>query len=329
MKDSIKTRNRIKKFYKSYLFIGVILVLTSALVEQLVLPLDFVQKTQIINLIIRILVLFLNSIGIALLVGYWIDMVKNSEDYINFINEELHKTIISREFIQLLGEEEKIKICENLIIPNEQALNNYSNIKSYMNTQAQQFLKFFNVNFRSHYNVYVTVKKDKNNRYYAEYKLSYRIYKINKKYNSVSIMFEKKSNIQSTIIKDEKGQISREIKDSDYKKEMIDGEEKYCFEIPPEFYDSTFLTIERQVVEYGHNHWISLNWMSLTPIDGVEYRLICKDGIIKEWNVFNKPEIFNMEKDPPKKEMTIRTSQWINSYSGFSIIVGEYGEGDD
>ena len=322
-----KKINRIKKFFRSSLFIGIILILLSALIEQIVLTSKAINSYEALKLVFKILLSVSNSIGIALIVGYWVDMVKNSEDYIDFINTELQETIIQKGFIQSLSYSEKLKICENLISPNDQNINNHSNIRAYMKSQSQSFLDFFNVNFRSNYLIHVNVYK-KSGHYMAEYTMTYRIYKINQKYQPVSIVFEKDSEILSTIIKNEKGEILKSLEMSDYKTSHLDNKE-LVFEIPVEFYTNEFLTIERKIIENGHTHWLTLNWSNLTPIDGIYYDARCKDGIIKEFYIFNDPEGYGTELDNERKELIIESNQWLNSYSGFSIVIADPSEDDD
>ena len=90
------------------------------------------------------------------------------------------------------------------------------------------------------------------------------------------------------------------------------------------------MTIEREIKEWGHAHWITLYWNSLTPIDGITYTVTCNSGIIKEFHIFDNLNLYNTPKiDENRKSLTIKSSQWLDPYTGISVIVADESEDDD
>lgn len=96
-----------KKFFKSFLFIGIILVLSGALLQLAIYPL---WDNSFFQLVINILSASCTTIGISMIIGYVIDMTQNSNDYISYIQKRLQETVISRKFICDLSEKKRMRL---------------------------------------------------------------------------------------------------------------------------------------------------------------------------------------------------------------------------
>lgn len=281
-----------------------------------------------------------SSIGLALILGNLTKLFnKKDEDERNHKKEEEQKsliqdlfnriedTIVSKVFLQSLSDEEKKKIIASLLSPKNDSLNKHSNIKEYFNTKSNNYLNFFNINFRSHMNIDVSVYQDSQDKFfYAKFKIKYRIYKINNKYEPVAVHFDKEFKELNTIIKDNNGKKLKPISFN----ELIKKGETYFYNIPNEYNEYNFLSIELTVTEKGHKHWITVHWQSLTPIDGLNLSINCCNGIVKEYKIFDNNENYskpNLENE--RTLFTIESSKWLDPYTGLSVLVANQAPDDD
>lgn len=318
----------IKKIFSSILLWGIIIVLLSIIVTLIVVPRI---KDSFWTTVLGIFGSGLATVGTGFIVGYAIDVKKNTAEYTKEIGNELKKIIVDKTFVRTLNDEEKLSICEKLIVPNESR--RHSDIDEYMRSKSRKFLDFFDINFRTNFTVTVEVSYDKTlEKYKSKYSFSYHIYKINNEYKPIDIRFEKESNLYDTIIKSNNNKKLKTVSVKDCKPgkypEAIEGE-GYSYNIPQEYYKYPFLIIERNVVEYGHKHWISLNWSSLTPIRDLTYEVICQDGIIKDYYIFDNSDLYEKPKlSDNRKRMVIKSTQWVDPYTGICVIVANPSEDD-
>lgn len=273
-----------------------------------------------------------STIGLALLLGNLTKLFNKKDEQEKEIRrkQELEQIIISKDFLHSLSDDEKRNVIATLLTPENNSLNSHSNIKEYLDAKSNKYLNFFNINFRSHFEVTIKVNKDKNkNKYVSKYEISYRIYKINDNYQPVLVAFEKESEIIRTIIKDNQGTKLKTLKDTKKDYENM-GNNKYCFNIPEEYHKYPFLTIEREIKEWGHTHWITLNWNSLTPIDGITFKVECHCGIIKEFQIFDNKDFYDIPKiENNRKSLTVKSSRWLDPYTGICVIIADESADDD
>lgn len=174
----------------------------------------------------------------------------------------------------------------------------------------------------------VIVNKDsKSQKFVSKHTLSHRIYKINDEYQPVSMVLDKKTEINKTVIKDDRGKTLKSLHNNDY---TPVGDNKFDFKIPKDYHEYPFLTIEREIKEYGHEHWISLYWQSLTPIDGITYTVTCKCGIIKDYFIFDDDDLYDEPiLDDERKHISIKSSQWLYPYTGICLIIADKSDDDE
>lgn len=107
-----------------------------------------------------------STIGLALLLGNLTRLFNKKDEQekeekrkqeigevIDNSNEFIKQTIISKDFMHTLSDQEKRNIISIIIAPNSSSLNNNSNIKIYLENKTSSYLKFFNKNFRTNFNV--------------------------------------------------------------------------------------------------------------------------------------------------------------------------------
>ena len=133
-------------------------------------------------------------------------------------------------------------------------------------------MKIFNTNFKSHTVLNVDVFKEENI-VVVKGTLTYRIYKIQDKFEPIEVTFEcSNSKVQKKRILYPGGSQVIELSDEQIKDELVAGikYKKYMYEIPEEYNKYPYLTIESEIYEPGFDHWTNFHWTSLTPYD-VEY----------------------------------------------------------
>lgn len=276
-----------------------------------------------------------STVGIALLLSNLTKLFtkkdeeekeKNRRDE---VETSLKNIVVSKDFLGLFSEEEKKNIIAKLLTPENDSLNKHSNIKEYLDQKSDKYLNFFNINFRSHMVIDIDVSISKHNNidiFIARYKIYYRIYKINDKYEPICIFSEKEHVFGTTIIKNNSGEEVAKLGKDD----LIPRDGKYYYDIPEKCNDYNFLIIERNIIEYGHPHWITINWRSLTPIEGITYKVTCKKGIIKEHHIFDNDNLYEKpELSEDRTTLKINSSQWLDPYTGISVIVANPSDDDN
>ncbi len=327
--NDVDNTNNIKKFFTSILFIGIILVLIAIIITLVIVP---KVNNSFGEIALQILGGGLSTVGTGFIVGYAIDVKKNASEYTKEIGNQLQKIIVDKSFVRTLNDDEKLSICEKLIIPNDSK--RHTDIDEYMKSKSRKFLDFSDINFRTNFAVTVEVSYDKNlEKYKSQYSFSHRIYKINNEYKPLDIKLEKYSTLNPTIIKSNNNKELKRVTAEECKRNKHTDtieREIFSYDIPQEYCRFPFLIIERNVIEYGHKHWISLNWSSLTPIRDLTYEIICHDGIIKDYYIFDNSDLYETPKiSDDRKRMVIKTTQWVDPYTGICVIVANPSKDDN
>lgn len=314
--DNKKGVLRFFKFFSRWTLIGVILILISIL-----LSMKFID-----NQIVTVVAKLIETIGIALMIGAVFDFSKNSSEFTNFISELLSDIIVSKSFLNKLCESDKRKALSLVLQPSDKQIEQYSNINKYFNKQIDSQMKIFNTNFKSHTVLNIIVSKEEN-KVLAKGTLTYRIYKIQDKFEPIEVTFERSnSKVEKKRILYPGGSKIIELNDEHIKEEEVAGikYKKYFYEIPEEYNQYPYLTIESEIYEPGYDHWTNFHWTSLTPYDGLSFTLNCKDNlIIHEHVVFDEKTPYDVEYSKDKKMIKILSTEWLNAHTGFSITIGE------
>lgn len=252
---------------------------------------------------------------------------KEITNLVDIFVDKTKECFITKELLCSFSENEKKKIIAKILTPDNDALNRHSNIRDYFYQKSDKYLNFFNINFRSHMYIDVKISKDKiKQKFKAEYTFSDRVYKINERYERLCIFSEKDYEGIITTLKDSNDKQLKTLTAD----ELTFENGKYYYEIPEKYSNHNFLIIERQITEYGHPHWISIYWRSLTPIEGIKFTVKCSDGIIKESNIFDNEDLYDKAKlEDNRKSLLIKSNQWLDPYTGICVIVAEPSNDDD
>lgn len=195
----------------------------------------------------------------------------------------------------------------------------------YFQKKIKEAMDMFNTNFKSNLVLFVEVKKE-NGYVVALTELTYNIYKVENEYEPIRTSFEMEdSKVISTQILYPHGCLNVEEKDVRSEDETVNSRKIfYEYNIPKNLYEYHSLTVKKKVIEKGYDHWANVCWTTLTPCDGINYKLRCLDGLtIKQFQIFDDVELYDIEMSEDKSSVSVFSSSWLNKFTGFSIIVSD------
>lgn len=315
----------ISLFLNRFTYLGCGLILLSIILDLSRGTLSLYVSDFLLSIICELL----STVGIALFIGAIFDLAKNSEEFIAGISKILSNIVVSKSFLNTLSEGDKRQALELILQPSGDQLQQYSNINYYFQKKIDESVAIFDTNFKSHLSLSVTVFKEEQ-QVKARSKLQYRIYKIKNEYQPIQTWFESEGSkfLSTKIICNSK---TFEIKAENVKTMEQDSEnrtkipyEKTCFEIPKEYQNAPYVTVQYDILEPGFDHWMNYTWTSLTPYDGLNFTLSCEGALsIRQHNLFDDGKGYTVDLSEDRKTISILSTEWLNSYTGVSIIVGE------
>lgn len=323
--EKSKDNNKVsyfKLFFTKYTLWGFLIILISVI-------LDLLNTEQIF--VIDIIKGCLSTIGVALLIGAIFDFSKNSEAFTIFVSNILRNIVISKDFLNVMSEEEKKNSLELILKPTNLQIEQCSSIDQYYKKSIATFMDLYNAPFKTNLIININIKKE-NNRIIARGNMTHKIYKVNGKYEPIITTFERDECeiCESYIILPTGDKIKLEnefVKETNDKYEIGENGEiakKYETIIPEQYSSYPFLTVCREILEIGNDHWINFHWLTLTICDGIHFTLACDKGItIKDYLVFDNKKCYNIDVNHKKDNITIISTNWLNSYSGFTITISD------
>lgn len=279
------------------------------------------------NLGLFLLISFLSTLGVALLVASIFSYSLELPSFINKIRAIIEKVVIGKDFLADMTNENKKEVLSNIIKPNQKQLDSYSNIESYYNYFIHDIMSVAEKNVRSNYRIFINVYEDKRKkRIYSDGVYSYRLFPSENGYNPIILGFviaDKDSKIKSIIINSPDGK----TKDVDIEK-LIPKEENGITEYEVDIQEfgngHGHLDIELRMIEYGHDHWLNVNFKALQPTDGFQLNVYCHNKVrIQENIVFEASDIFNSVISEDRRELNVSCYQWVNEGTGLSCIVSK------
>lgn len=303
--------------FNKYTLFGVIAILISIIINIL---LD--------NFYGQVISSFLQTIGIALLLGAIFDYSKNSQAFMELVSNILKEIVVSKNFLNGLEAEGKKQALDIILRPSGSQLEQCSALKDYFNKKIDSTMELFNTNFKT--NLVLLVKANvENGRVVIKGSLSHRIYRIQNDYYPIITSFERtKSGITKTRLISPDGHNIKDFTEKDAvdnesnANEIIDVGKIYEMKVPEEFIKYPYLNVQRDVYETGYNHWTAFSWTSLTPCDGIYFRLECHDGLhVKSSKIFDDKSLYNVSLNEDNTEVIITSVNWLDKFTGFSLIV--------
>lgn len=320
--DSIRTeKNSVFKwfhFFSIYSVIGIILILISIIV-------DLLNEEYII---LDILIKFLDTIGIALLIGSIFDFSKNSQSFLDFVSSLLYEIVVSKEFLKKLGRDDKKQALELILRPSSEQLEKCVNIDDYFKKGIDSSMEMFESDFKTNLVIHAQAKME-NGKVVISGVMTNRVYKLKDKFSPIYTTFERDgcSIVKTTIIHPD-GEENETLVESKLKDDEIGPKEqiavKYELKIPPELQQYSYLTIRREFMEYGFNHWTNFHWTSLTPCDGIVFHLKCDDElIVKDCLIFDDKKLYDVTLSEDKTDINIISINWLNRFTGFTLTISD------
>lgn len=311
-----------KMFFTRYTIWGLLCILISIVIN---------LSNFYDNLILIIIQNIFSSVGTAILVGAIFDFSKNSEAFTIFVSNILKDIVISKEFLNIMSKEEKKNSLELLLKPTNLQIEQCSSIELYYKKSIDKFMELYNMPFKTDLIINIKIQKE-DGKLVAKGDLTHRIYKVNGQFQPIITTFEKENCkiSESFIILPDGKKIKLEnesVKETNDINEIAENGEiakKYETKIPTEYCDHTFLTVCREFSEIGHDHWINFHWTSLTICDGIYFKMICDKGItVKDYLVFDNKMCYDIEENNDKNIIKIISTNWLDSYSGFTITASD------
>lgn len=310
-------------FFTKYTIWGVLLILVAVIID-----LCNSRNVFLLNIIKN----GISTFGTALLVGAIFDFSKNSEAFTIFISNILRNIVVSKDFLNIMSEEEKKNSLELLLKPTNLQIEQCSSIDLYYKKSIDKFMELYSMPFKTDLIINIRVVKE-DGKLVAKGDLTHKIYKVNGQFQPIITTFENydcKIDESFIILPDgEKIQLknNESIKETNDKEQISENGEiarKYETKIPNEYYNHSFLTVCREFTEIGHDHWINFHWTSLTICDGIYFKMVCDSGItVKDYLVFDDKMCYDIEEKSDKGEIKIISTNWLDSYSGFTITASD------
>lgn len=320
-KDIISHRRWV--FFNKWSFWGIILILLSMVINYYAQKYQSVIIAESFMPVITILSGVISTVGIAMFIGSIFDFSKNSEAFMTFVSNILSDIVVSKKFLSTLSVKDKEQALNLILRPTGAQVEQYANINNYFQKKIKEATTMFDVNFKT--NVVFNVEAfKKDGIVYCKSTLTHSIYKLNNQFQPLEILFEKeKSELLDIKVITPNEEV--ELKKSEPFEQNVCGTiyTIYRFDIPEKYWGYDHLTVKRTVLEPGHDHWINFFWQSLTPCEGITCRLDCSDGLmIKDYMIFDDKTYYNVDESEEHTTLEITSSQWLNSGTGLSCVIG-------
>jgi len=271
----------------------------------------------------------LKTFGLALIFATLFDLTKNTKDFVDKISKILRDIVVSRSFLREMNEADKRNVLSKILMPSDENIGQHLDTAGYFKKKIDDLTSMFISNFKSRLVLDIKMEKDKSTGLVtANGTLSYRIHRVESTFAPLVVKFEKQtSEFLKRSITCPNGKIIKITKDDceeDKENNVGINWKKYVYRIKDEENKHPYLTVECEVKEPGHSHWSTFQWQSLTPYDGLHFKMECKDDlVIKEHLIYDEGGPYQVEIGDNRKTIKINAFGWLDAFSGFSVTVGE------
>jgi hypothetical protein len=308
----------LKSFFINYLWLGIVLVLISALLDKYFNPEDVLFSSFIA---------LISTVGISIVVASVFTYASGTSRFMEKIRGLLEEIIVKRQFLSNIDSDSKKEALKYILSPSEKEIKNIPNINDYYDFYIKQALNVKEKCVRSNYNSVCRAYFDKNkNKVAVDLEISYRLYPSSNGFQDIQLGFEDDSDsiVRGLIINYPDG----ERTPIDVKLEPVDvgGQPHRLFKYPPKDSDENgkrykHIDVELRMTGFGFDHWWMLNFKAMQPTDGFSFSLTCDDDIkIKKYAVFVVGATYNIHKENDYF-IKLTCHQWINEGSGLSLLI--------
>lgn len=337
MKDNKK---KIASISKWSLIIGILLIIF-ALICSIGDTSKIFWKFMNENFLGRIIVLFSETVGTTLIIGFAFTLVSSTDSFINLILQEVSRVVIDKKFFDQLTDENRKEFLKTAIISNENEIQKkYAGIEKYFYQEIDNCYSFFEQNFRTNYTVnanaffedgVLKVKSD----------ITYREYKIKNSFKSFYFGYESEEEMNDTFqVYDEHNQVVEEINidtflrsKNEFEKitktetKLVDDStimqiKRYSY--PDLIDENNYVDINRTATEQGNSTNKLYLLRLLKPCENITFSLNCASDIeIKEYATFGDYSGYKISKDIKLNKLSIITKGWINPGLGITILLSK------
>lgn len=308
--------------------IGIILILFSLCITFIQTTICATDKTgfKILNGFLQIIIGLLSSVGIALLVGSVFDFSKNSEAFTSFVSNIIKKIIVTKEFLCEIKSEEKRKVLEMLISPTDSQIEQCSSINLYYKKSIDDFFDLYKQPFKTNLTINMFAKIE-DEIVVCEGNITSRRYKTNGEFQPVITGFEKgtseMNNEYVLLPNGKKHTLSAD--EEPYMNNDSEGKgdgKKFISKIPDEMNKYPYITVGKDIKEFGTKDLILFNWSSLTPCDGVSFELNCAENLtIETYKIFDDHNLYEVDINKQRNNIRIVSNSWLSKYTGFTLLI--------
>lgn len=312
-----KTKRWLSFFFSSYVWLGVVLILLSIVVD---------EQLQITSLWFTSITSLVQSIGIAIMVASIFTYASGTSEFVNKIQDLLQDIVVSRNFLGNIDSDSKKEALSALIKPSTEEKRIYSNIEDYLNTYISKTMEVTSKCVRSNYSVNARAFVDRTSgRVVCASVITYRLYPTKDGFSDIKVGFfekEKDSTCTRVIVNTPHGE-REPHEDLSYEEVALDGGRARLATIDLSKHEKNcaHLDIEVEMLEPGSDHWKMLSFSALQPTDGFRHHVRCEDGLeIRDYHTFVHGA--RMHIDPQgKNELTVSCNEWVNEGTGLSILI--------
>ncbi|MCB1584177.1 MAG: hypothetical protein R3E90_15030 [Marinicella sp.] len=315
----------IKDFFSKWFFLAIILILLGLLIHQT----DHQNKT--VDFIVEISAMFLESIGIAILVANIFSFTIGTNQFLSYVRERLIDVVISKDFITRLSPREQKDLIEMTLKPPRELSDVYSGINYYFLNYIENSMKLFDSCYRGQYVVNGIASVDVNSgKLKVDMEIDYVIYRVAEKFDPLIIFFEAKDSEHiETILKSPDGEKMKIDSESLVElKEIKDPSMEQGFEctVPENFNKFRQMSVTRKIVEYGNDHWQVSSLKIIKPVDRLLLNIQCEeDLVVRRCDTYGVQEEFEIQISENNKRIRVSYDGWLSPGFGINILLARDG----
>lgn len=317
LKKISPTISLIKDFFSNYVWIGIVLILISVLVDS---KYPISERSYFIGIMLKLL----EAVGISIFIASIFTFASGTSEFINKIKNLLEEIIVKRNFLSNIDPESKKEALKSIIQPSTSEINKYPNIGDYYGFFIDKTLEIGKKSVRSNYQVSSRVYFDKSkNKIATEGIYSYRLYPSSEGFNDIVVGFEDKESYCIHVnINDPHGE-QKQFTKPNLKEQNDGGDITYRATIQINDFGSgkNHLDVELCVIEFGADHWKMVQFKALQPTDGFKFSLRCESDItIQEHAIFVVGAKYYLNLSEDRKYISVSCNQWVNEGTGLCVL---------
>jgi hypothetical protein len=318
MNAEISSKN-LMSLFSGYFWLGIVLTLLSIVLDH-----GFPAPER--HFVVSVIILFIQSIGLAIVVATIFTYVSGTSEFIEKLKSLLQNIVVSRDFLCNIDKDSKREALNSLIKPTTEEKKIYSNIEDYLNTYVNKTMEVTNKCVRSNYTINARAFFDSElKKVCVISNVSYRLYPTKDGYSDIKVGFlatEKDSTCSRVVVNTPHG--IRDLHENlDFKSITIDAGEARLATIDLSCHAKTcsHLDVSLEMKEVGFDHWIMLSFSALMPTDGFNHHLRCEGGlVVNAFQTFIYGAKFYVDR-LSNAEIVTSCNEWINEGTGLSILV--------